>query len=288
MNETQTKTPNKKLRNALLRALAAALAGLILLAVTGFAFLDLIRGPKEVDLVQDEAVGSFVKRDVFVILGFYDEAEGAAKPDAEKTTPTEVSGHYALVPMGNKFVTVHFSDRYLKSAGAVLDDTYAFINQKLPGLDQYLTVQGTVDKLDEATSTKLYDWFGLNKDWMVQSGVIADTDDYADYLSDAVLEVDSVNGMNQNLVFALTGLAALCLAYAIVVLLMMAFGHYLEEEPIEPFSDNEWKDVSMRLLDEKEAANNETAESEAEETAPEAPAETEAEAATETEKEDKE
>ncbi|MEF9971211.1 MAG: hypothetical protein RR731_02740, partial [Oscillospiraceae bacterium] len=100
--------------------------------------------------------------------------------------------------------------------------------------------------------------------------------------------VDAVNGMNQNLVFALTGLAALCFAYAIVVLLMMAFGHYLEEEPIEPFSDNEWKDVSMRLLDEKEAANNETADSEAEETAPEAPAETEAEAATETEKEDKE
>ncbi|MEG0036411.1 MAG: DUF6709 family protein, partial [Oscillospiraceae bacterium] len=221
MNEiTEKKQPNKKFRNALLRVLAAFLVATALLAITGFAVIDLLKGAKEVDTVQDEAKGTFVKRDIYAILGFYGE---------DATAPGEVTGRYALVPMGENFVTVHFTQRYLDSADAICNETTSYVNGELQMLDKYVVVQGEVASLDEKTSGLMYEWFELNRAQLVATGVIADTNDAARYLSDTVLEVDTINGMSQTLALILTGLAALLLLYVIFEFVLMAIGHYLIE-----------------------------------------------------------
>lgn len=226
----------KKLHKALIRAGAALLAAIILLAVTKFSVIDLIKGAKEADTVQDEEIGTFVKRDVFAILGFLDaKTDDTASTDTTTDTSTTgtltpaetASGEYALVPMGGKFVTVHFTKRYLESAYAIEAETYGYINGSVSTLDSYVKVEGSTEKISEDLSTKMYDWFALNKDWMVQAGVIADTDDNASYLSDVIWEVDTVNSMSETLVCVLTGVAGVCVLYVIVELVLMATGFYL-------------------------------------------------------------
>jgi len=210
---------NARLKKALIRAGAAFLAALILVGVTQFAFIDMLRGATENDAVQDAALGSFVKRDIFAILGFYpdDGSDGTA------------TSQYALVPMSGKFVTVHFTKRYMESAEAVKTATYDYINGNIQTLDSYFVVEGTTATLSDELSTQMYDWFALNKDWMVEAGVISDTDDNAEFLSDVVLEVDAVKGMNETLVLVLTGLAAALLLYFFVELVLMAAGVYLDK-----------------------------------------------------------
>ncbi|MEG1166366.1 MAG: hypothetical protein RSD68_08130, partial [Oscillospiraceae bacterium] len=102
-----------------------------------------------------------------------------------------------------------------------------YVNGKLQMLDKYVVVQGEAASLDEKTSGLMYEWFELNRAQLVATGVIADTNDAALYLSDMVLEVDTINGMSQTLVLILTGLAALLLLYVIFEFVLMAIGHYL-------------------------------------------------------------
>jgi len=253
--EAPIKKTNKKLRNALLRAGAAVLAALILLTVSKFSAIDLIRGAKESDSVQDEEIGTFVKRDVFAIIGFYDAS-------ADDST----HGEYALVPMNGKFVTVHFSKRYLDSAAAIETETYSYINGSASTLDSYVTVQGTTENLSDALSTKMYDWFELNKDWMVQASVIADTTDNAEYLTDVVLEVDTVNSMSQTLVFVITGLAAAFLLYAIVEFVLMAAGVYLDgprKKKEKKSEEASQEDSEEGIISEEKSENNEVSETDA-------------------------
>ena len=227
----------KKMQKALIRVGAAFLAALVLLAVTKLSIVDLIKGAKDSDAVQDEEIGTFVQRDIFAVLGFFDAKADADTDAAETDTTTgsesltpaiSNSGEYALVPMGGKFVTVHFTKRYLDSAYAIEAQTYNYINGKVSALDGYTKVEGTTKTISEDLSTQMYDWFALNKDWMVQAGVISDSDDNATYLSDVILEVDTVNGQNEYVVAALTGLAAALALYIIVELILMATGFYLD------------------------------------------------------------
>lgn len=205
-------TGNKRLRDALIRVGAAFIAAIILLSITSFSFIDLIKGPKETESLQSEEIGAFVKYKIYVILGTY------------------ANGEYALIPMDGKIVTVHFTKRYLESVDTIATESQNYFNG-LQMFDKYVIVQGTADTLDEDLSTQMYDWFGNNKEWMVDKRVITDTSDYADYLSDSLLTVDTVNSQNQNFVFVLTGIAALLLLYAVVELLLMSVGFYLAKTP---------------------------------------------------------
>ena len=230
-----TEKKKGRLKRALIRAGAALLVSLILLGVTQFAFIDMIRGATENDAVQDAELGSFVKRDIFAIVGFYPD-------DGSDDTATSA---YALVPMSGKFVTVHFTKRYMESAESVEQATYDYINGNIATLDSYFVVEGTTETLSEALSTQMYDWFALNKDWMVEAGVISDTEDNAEFLSDVVLEVDAVKGMNETLVLILTGLAAALLLYFFVELVLMATGVYMVKPGVD--KDMQTDDASCVL-----------------------------------------
>ena len=77
-DEPAQKVKNTRLRKALLRAGAALLAALILLAVTGRSLIDLKKGATATNAIQDEELGSFVKCQVFAFLGFYDAGADAS------------------------------------------------------------------------------------------------------------------------------------------------------------------------------------------------------------------
>lgn len=208
---------NKKLNFALGRCIGAFVLAVVLLAVTGFSVIDLIKGPKETVNFLTEEQGSFVSREVFAILGFY----------AEDARGDHVTARYAVVPVGGKLVTVRFTERYLESAGAVCDNTYAVFNGEAESYNKYVVVQGTLDKVTNSQSAIMYDWFGLNREQLVELHVINDTDDYADYLDDTMLVVDTVGGYNQNLVIGLSVAAGILLLYMAVELVLMGAGFYL-------------------------------------------------------------
>lgn len=227
---------NRRLRNSVIRMAVALVAALILLAVTGFSQIKLIKGPVESEDIQSNEIGDFVTRDVYAILGFYAD---------EKNSKDETISRYAVVPMNGKLVSVHFTERYLDAANSVCNSTYDFVQGKVSSLDAYVTVEGTVGMLDEKASALLYDWFGVNKDQLVEMKMIADTDDYSTYLSDYVLRVDTINGHSETLSVVLGILAGIFVLWAIVEIILMATGSFLpkiegeEEESTVLASDND-------------------------------------------------
>lgn len=214
---TENGNKNKKLNFALGRCIGAFVLAVVLLAVTGFSAIDLMKGPKETVNFLIEEQGSFVSREVFAILGFY----------AEDARGDHVTARYAVVPVGGKLVTVRFTERYLESAKAVCDNTYAVFNGEADSYNKYVVVQGTLDTVTNAQSAIMYDWFGLNREQLVELHVINDTDDYADYLDDTMLVVDTVKGYDQSLVIGLSAAAGALLLYMVVELVLMGGGFYL-------------------------------------------------------------
>lgn len=219
---------NKRLRNAIIRMAAALITAAILLAITGFAPIMLLKGPKETEVIQNNEIGDFVVSDIFCILGFYAD---------EKNKADETTGRFAVVPMNGELVSVHFTQRYLESADAVCNNTYDLINGKATALDKYVVAEGTVEKIGEDASSLMYDWFGINKDQLVEMRMIADIDDYSDYLSDYLLVVDTVNSYSETLVYITGIIAAMLLLYSIVEIILMSIGFYLPKPVKEQCSE---------------------------------------------------
>jgi hypothetical protein len=213
---TQRSAPNKKLRSALIRAIAAALLAAVFLSATGFGVFELLGRPTDAKQVQDEE-GVFVYSDINIILGFY----------AEELTNGKLIARYGLIPMAGKFVTVRFTERYFESADSVCDSTYDYVNGKISSLDGFITVQGTFKRISEEVSGYMYDWFGVNREQLVSMGVIYETDDYADFLSDNIIEVDVINGMAQSKLISFSAVSGALLLYMLVELILMGAGFYL-------------------------------------------------------------
>lgn len=210
------KKDNNLRRAAIIRLASAVVLSVLLLAICSFAPIKLISGAKQTKAIQDNEFGDFVRRDIYSVLGFY----------ADDKKDGEVTGRYAVVPMNGQLVTVHFTRRYLESADAVCDATYEFINGNRESLNVYCTVEGTVEELDNDASGLMYDWFSLNYDQLVEMKMIAETDDYADYVTDYVLQVDTVDGRSMTFVTIMGVLSATLLAYAIVELILILSGFY--------------------------------------------------------------
>ena len=240
--EPKEKKPHD-LKFALIRCAGALVVAAALLFATGFSAISLVRGPAESVSVQDEENGAFVKKEIIAILANY-------APEGEK-------GYYAVVPMNGALVTVNFTGRYQESVDEIMSETAKFVGGTISALDKYVVVQGTVSQLSEEQSTAMYEWFAANKDAMVANNVISDAYDAADYLSEKVLLVDTVNGMNQTLVMALSALALLLVLYVIAELVLMALGFYKSEKPAEEtHSDDigELRSPIAAALDAEEAA----------------------------------
>lgn len=243
----------RSLKFALICCAGALVVAAALLYATRFAAVDIIKGAAEAASIQNEENGSFIKYRAFYILDNY------ADEDSGKL--------YAVVPDVNQMVTINFSKRYEESVKALMEETEQQVLSGSYAQDKYVIAQGTVAELSEEQSTEMYEWFTENKESLIANHVISDAYDAADYLSDKVLLVDTVGGMNQTLVLVLSGLAVLLVLYVIAELVLMALGFYKEPKPeqdenAESASPEEGTQ-SAPVSGEPTAAKTDTAETEA-------------------------
>ena len=213
VEETQK---NKRLRNALIRTLAALLAACVLLAIPGLAIFTIFKGPEPIVDIENAEPGSFVSSDVNFFLWIYPEQEGGIP-------------RYAAMFMNGRIVSVRFTDRYLENVDEIVDETYEYLQMRQDVLDKYLKVRGTIGELSESVSGLMYSWFDYNYSQLLELG-LPPTEDYATYLSDTVLLVDTVNGYSETSVFVMAGLAALLLLYVMAELTLMCVGFYKPAE----------------------------------------------------------
>ena len=237
-----------RVKKATTRLIAAQLAALVLLAVSGFGIFKMLGTPKSLtvdysDLSYDvegsaepepantgAQVGDYVEHEVNLIL----------KNFAEGTRGGTVRERYAVVPVQGKLVAFRFPQRWLESEQAVVDATQDLLNGVGQYIDKYIVVRGTVQALPEAVSGELYSWFADNQQWMQQGGLISSEQDAAASLADYMVSVDSVGKMPIGAVVGLTAAAALCLLYALYELIrILAKGYAVKQAEAETVSESE-------------------------------------------------
>ena len=240
-----------RVKKATTRLIAALLAALALLAVSGFGIFKMlgtpgsltadysdmsfdVEGSAEPEPVKTGAqVGDFVEHEVNLIL----------KNFAEGTRGGTVRERYAVVPVQGKLVAFRFPQRWLESEQAVVDATQDLLNGVGQYIDKYIVVRGTVQALPEAVSGELYSWFADNQEWMQQGGLISSEQDAAASLADYMVSVDTVGKLPFGAVIGLTAAAGLCLLYALYELIrILARGYAVKQTEAEAAAEIEEAD----------------------------------------------
>ena len=235
-----------RVKKATIRLIAALLAALVLLAVSGFGIFKMFGTPKSLaadysDMSYDvegsaeeepagAQVGDFVEHEVNLILKNY----------AEGTRGDTVIERYAVVPVQGKLVTFRFPQRWLESEQAIVDATQDLLNGAAQYIDKYIIVRGTVKALPESVSAELYSWFADNREWMQQGGLISSDQDAAASLADYMVSVDTVGKLPFGAVIACSAAAGLCLLYALYELIrILAKGYAVKQPEAEAGSESE-------------------------------------------------
>ena len=240
-----------RVKKAATRLVAALLAALVLLAVSGFGIFKMlgtpgsltadysdmsydVEGSAEPEPVKTGAqVGDFVEHEVNLIL----------KNFAEGTRGGTVRERYAVVPVQGKLVAFRFPQRWLESEQAVVDATQDLLNGVGQYIDKYIVVRGTVQALPEAVSGELYSWFADNQEWMQQGGLISSELDAAASLADYMVSVDTVGKLPFGAVIGLTAAAGLCLLYALYEFIrILARGYAVKQTEAEAAAEIEEAD----------------------------------------------
>ena len=258
----------KRERSAWIRCCAAVLLAVILLAASGFGIFKMLGTPAdftaietpdsaaaepmgsaedaEIATIPASQVGDYVQHEVFLLLDNF----------AEGSRGGTVTERYAVVPVNGKMVAFCFPQRWFESEDAIYQATQDLLNGSAYSIDSYIRVTGTVAELPESVSTELYNWFGENKEWMEQGGLIPETDDYADVILDRMVKVDSVGRLSQTAVVALTVLAGLCLLYALNELIRILCKGYapkqmeaLPETPEDPETAEKTEDIEVEITE---------------------------------------
>ena len=230
-----------RVKKAATRLVAALLAALVLLAVSGFGIFKMLGTPKSLtadysDMSYDvegsaepepvktgAQVGDYVQHEVNLIL----------KNFAEGTRGGTVRERYAVVPVQGKLVAFRFPQRWLESEQAIVDATQELLNGTAQYIDKYVVVRGTVQQLPEDVSGELYSWFADNQQWMQQGGLISSEQDAAATLADYMVSVDSVGKLPIGAVVGLTAAAGVCLLYALYELIRILARGYAVKQPEE-------------------------------------------------------
>lgn len=219
MKKTADVKPNMKLQWASLRCVIALLGAGIMLYASGFGILDLLGKPLDPSEVTGEK-DAYVSTEINMIIGFC----------AEQVRNDEVLAQYGLVHLGDEYIVVRFTGRYIESAEAVCDSTYEYINKQKESLDKYIRIKGTFTEISDEVSEFAFNWFEANHDQLVLIGAIYDTEDYSAFISDYMIEVDTINGISQSKVISFTVIAGILILYILVEMFLMLRGFYLPPE----------------------------------------------------------
>ena len=202
---------------AWIRAAAALVLALVFLAVTGFAFVDILAGPAS---IADGAVveeGAYLKADVMFVMDIV---------GVEKNAVGKEVAYYAVSPVGSSFMMIRYPLADSLAVQGLEEDTRKFLAGESLDMAFRVIVTGVAEPADDTVSGMLAEWFGENVDWMVAAGVIPQLEDYSAYISPYVLRAGTVGSVSYGAALALTVLAALLVVYAIVEAVLVFGGVY--------------------------------------------------------------
>ena len=266
-----------RVKKAWTRLIAALLAAVVLLAVSGFGVFKMLGTPKSLtsdDMSMLYAEGSAEEEaPAGVQLGDYvqHEVNLIMKNFAEGYRGDTVRERYGVVPVQGKLVAFRFPQRWLESEQAIVDATQELLNGTAQYIDKYIVVRGTVQAMPESVSGELYSWFADNQEWMQQAGLISAEQDAAASLADYMVSVDSVGRLPIGAVIGLTAAAGLCILYALYELIrILAKGYAAKQTAEETESDAESEEgIEVEITEADPETGEDVTE---EETAPDAEA----------------
>ena len=233
-----------RVKKAWTRLIAALIAAVVLLAVSGFGVFKMLSEPKSLlpdysamyetegsgeaePAVTTAQPGDYVEHEVYLIL----------KNFAEGTRGDTVRERYGVVPVDGKLMAFRFPQRWLQSEQAIVDATQDLLNGVEQYIDKYIVVRGTVQPMPEDVSAEFYAWYTENQEWLTQSGLTPAGEDAAAALSDNMVCVDTVGKLSSGLVVGLSAAACLCLLYALYELIRILAGGYAVKAAEEPVSE---------------------------------------------------
>ena len=248
---------NDSKKRALAVMLAALFAALILLAVTKFSFISILKGPVHFNMASDFADKQYVSVEVSMDLGPYAEKY--------KTSDESVTGRYIVAGFGDGLVTVLLSERYFESETVIRKMTADWIDGKSEKLTNYVQTVGTVRRLTDKEKELLDKWADKNSQWMASSGIVSGAEGTSAELSEFVICVDDINGVSAVLVYVLSSIAWVLLAVVLIIGIMWALGKFNGKSDGEPTGESD-------ILSEEESEKAELTEAESGERKEEAPA----------------
>ena len=202
---------------AWMRAAAAVLLAAILLAVTGFAFVDMLAGPgTAADGVAMET-GAYRQADVSFVMDIVGVEKNAAGKEV---------AYYAVSPVGSSFMMIRYPAGDLEALQSLAEETRQFLEGESLTMDFHMIVTGVVEPAGNTVQGMLAEWFAENVDWMTAAGVIPQQEDYSAYLSAYTIQAGTVGSMRYAPALVLTILAALFVVYALVEMGRILCGAY--------------------------------------------------------------
>ena len=207
----------KKSTLAVYRAVTAICVAVILLGVSGFGIVDVLDGPTPLAEETQIRRNSYVTAEVAFVMDIV---------GAEKTAAGKEIAWYAVSPVGDTFQLFRFPAADLENVRQMEEATDAYLQGESLTMDIFMTVTGTAADMTEDEGALLLAWFERNADWMIASGVIAETEDYSSYLNTFIVRAGRVGGMSTTAVVALSVAAALFAVYAVVEVIVVTAGVY--------------------------------------------------------------
>ena len=196
----------KKTVFALARIGAAALAAVILLACSGWAFVCLLGSPETITQGEELEDGKYVAADV----GFIMDICGVER-DKKSGEPV---AYFAVAPVGDQFVLIRFPAKDYDTYAALESETMGYLYGTQSGFSFHLNVTGMARGLDETSAALLSEWFAENGSWMSRSGLIAAVENYGTYLSGYMIDTGRVGSVTRGAGAAMSVIAAALIVYA--------------------------------------------------------------------------
>lgn len=199
------------------RAALALVLAVVFLAVTGFAFVDMLSGPASINNGAMIENGAYLEADVTFVMDIVGVEKNAAGKEV---------AYYAVSPVGSSFAVLRYPAADFENVSALEEETQQFLQGESLTMDFHMIVTGVAKPANDTVSGLLAEWFAENVDWMVAAGVISQEDDYSAYLSPYVIKAGAVGSMAYAPALVLTVLAALLVVYAILEAVLVLSGVY--------------------------------------------------------------
>ncbi len=244
-------TLRKKSRKSLTIVAAVSLViAVLLLVFTKCAIIEVVTGPKELDVTADPTLleGHYVTMDVEYLLTDFVEhtTTTTRKYSTSKTTTVDGYSYIALQPVvndDNVSSTWYFYGIYMRKGDAerlnqMMEDTWNYIEDDTGSVapPEPMTLKGTWVKMDSDVQRYC-------ESTMAEMGVVEGEYDIVRYY---VLNTDKIGGQNTALFWVMTAGAGLCLIWFVINVAHMFGNAYLSK--VNAYLQKE-STVSMADLD---------------------------------------